>query len=352
MNKLMQKMLAKGSIKQASVLSESEFFNEKDFTKTDLPILNLAFSGKLLDGGFATGLTIIAGPSRSFKTLLALYCLKAYLDSDEDAIGCVYDSEFGITPDYLKANGINPDRIVYIPVDSIETLKFDMVKRLEDVERGDKVFFLVDSIGSLASKKEIDDAKDEKTVADMTRAKSIRSFLRIVGPTLTMKNIPCFAINHIYNTMELYSKAVVSGGTAVMYSANQVFIITKAQEKEGDEIVGYNFTINIEKSRFVRERSKFPFTVRYDSGIEKYSGLFDLAMDTGHIIKPKVGWYQRVIPDKQTGEIAQDKLWRRGDTNTEEFWAPILTQTDFADTLEQKVKLGAYVTDQEGEVDK
>ena len=49
-------------------------FKEKDLIPTDLPILNIAFSGSLT-GGLESGLTVIAGQSKSFKTMLALFCV-------------------------------------------------------------------------------------------------------------------------------------------------------------------------------------------------------------------------------------------------------------------------------------
>lgn len=211
MSKLLDKLKKAGSIKTAEVLSESFFFNAKDMIQTELPILNIAFSGDL-DGGLVPGLTIFAGNSKTFKTLSALYCLKAYFDKYPDAICLFYDSEFGVTPDYLKMNGIDADRVIHIPVEHVEQLKFDMVKRLEEIERGDKVFILVDSLGNLASKKEVEDAQDEKSVADMSRAKGIRSLLRIITPHLTMKDLPCIVVNHVYMEMGMFPKTVIPGG--------------------------------------------------------------------------------------------------------------------------------------------
>jgi RecA/RadA recombinase len=208
---LLDKLKSVGSIKYSEVLSESSFFNMKDSILTELPILNIAFSGEV-DGGLVPGLSIIAGPSKSFKTLLTLYCMKAYFDKYPDSVALFYDSEFGVTPEYIENYGIDSSRIIHIPVEHIESLKFDIVKRLKEINRGDKVFIMIDSIGSLPSKKEVDDAVDEKSVADMTRAKAIRSLLRIITPHLTMKDIPCLAINHTYQTMEMFSKAVVGGG--------------------------------------------------------------------------------------------------------------------------------------------
>lgn len=341
---LMDKLKGAGTIKQAAILSESPFFNSKDCVQTNLPILNVAFSGSL-SGGLIPGLTVFAGASKSFKTLLGLYCMKAYFDKYPESIALVYDSEFGITPEYLASNGIDTSRIIHIPIEHIEMLKFDVVKRLEQIKRGDKVFLMVDSLGALSSKKEVEDALDEKSVSDMTRAKAIRSLLRIITPHLTMKDIPCIIINHIYQTMELYSKAVVGGGTAVMYSANQIFIISKAQEKDGQELVGWNFTINIEKSRFVREKAKLPFTVKFDGGISKWSGLLDIALESGHVVKPSNGWYSKV--DLETGEV-EAKKYRLKDTDTKDFWMPIVVSKSFNDFVKQHYQIsnGSILTDE------
>jgi RecA/RadA recombinase len=282
---LMEKMLGAGSVKQSEVLSDSSYFAVRDSVKTELPILNIAFGGQI-DGGLVPGLTVFAGESKSFKTMLGLYCLKAYFNKYKDAVCLFYDSEFSVTPKYIANFGIDATRVIHIPIEHVEQLKFDIVKRLEQVKRGDKVFIFVDSLGNLASKKEIDDAIDEKSVADMTRAKSIRSLLRIITPHLAMKDLPCIMVNHVYKTMEMYSKNVIPGGTAVMYSANQIFIITKAQEKDKDNnLLGFTFTINIEKSRFIKEKSKLPFEVSFEDGIYKWSGLLDLAVDAGVVIK-------------------------------------------------------------------
>ena len=211
---LLEKMLKSGSIKGASILAKSTFFNAKESIPTDLPILNIAFSGSL-DGGLLPGLTVVAGASKSFKTMLSLYCMKAYLDKYEEGVAILYDSEFGITPEYINSFDIDIERVIHIPIMNVEELKFDIVNRLNEIDKKDKVFIMIDSIGNLASKKEVEDAENEKSVADMPRAKQLKSLFRIITPHLTTKNIPCLAINHIYMTQEMYSKPIVSGGCVV-----------------------------------------------------------------------------------------------------------------------------------------
>jgi RecA/RadA recombinase len=335
MGSLLERMKKSGSIKATNVLSESNFFNEKDVIPTEIPIINLALSGNL-NKGLTSGLTFIAGPSRNFKSLLGLMLVKAYMTKYDDAICLFYDSEFGITPKYIETNGIDTNRILHIPIEHLEQLKFDISKRLEEIQRGDKVIIFIDSVGNLASKKEVEDALDEKSVADMSRARVMKSLWRIVTPHLTTKDIPCIAVNHTYQTMEMYSKAVMSGGTGGMYSANQVFIIGKAQEKDGTELSGYNFTINIEKSRFVKEKSKFPFTVLFEGGIQKYSGLLDIALEGNFVVKPSNGWYSKV--NSETGEV-EDKKYRFVDTQTSDFMEPLISNSNFQDYVRKKYEI-------------
>jgi RecA/RadA recombinase len=335
---LLEKMLKAGNIKSAAVLAKSSFFNAKEVVPTALPILNIAFSGSL-DGGLLPGLTVVAGASKSFKTMLSLYCMKAYLDKYKDGVAILYDSEFGITPDYLQSFDIDINRVIHIPIENVEQLKFDIVQRLGEIEKKDKVFIMIDSIGNLASKKEVEDAENEKSVADMSRAKSLKSLFRIITPHLTTKQVPCMAINHVYMEIGMFPKAIVSGGTGIYYSANQIFIITKAQEKEGTELAGFKFTINIEKSRYVKEKAKLPFTVYFDGGIQKWSSLFELAQEAGHIIKPKVGWYQ--IVDMETGEIHEKSYRAKDIENNDEFFEKLIKDKTFKEFVEHKFKLAA-----------
>ena len=215
----------------------------------------------------------------------------------------------------------------------IEQLKFDVMAQLTQLERGEHLIIVIDSIGNLASKKEVDDALDGKSVADMSRAKQVKSLFRMITPHLSLKDIPMVVVNHTYKEIGLYPKDIVGGGTGSYYSADNIFIIGRQQEKEGTEVIGYNFIINVEKSRYVKEKSKIPVSVSYDGGISTWSGLLDLAIESKHVVKPSNGWYSQV--NVETGEV-EDKKYREKDTDTKEFWMPILKQKSFRDFIEDK----------------
>ena len=331
----MDKLKKNSKIKTTEVLAQSKFFAEKDMIPTDVPMINVALSGSV-DGGLTPGLTVLAGPSKHFKTSFALLMAQAYMKKYPDSVMLFYDSEFGSPQSYFQQFDIDTNRVLHTPVANVEELKFDLIGQLEQLERGDRVVIVIDSIGNLASKKELEDALNEKSVADMSRAKALKGLFRMTTPYLTMKDIPLLAINHTYQEMGLFPKAIVSGGTGIYYSADNIWIIGRQQDKKGTEITGYHFVINVEKSRYVKEKSKIPITVSWDGGVRSYSGLLDVALAGGYVVKPSNGWYATV--DMETGEIG-GKV-RYDQTLEKEFWDPIFDNTDFKDFIKKQYSIG------------
>lgn len=333
---IMDKLKKNSKVKTTEVLNKSQFFAQKKLIPIDVPMLNVALSGKL-DGGLASGLTVLAGPSKHFKTSFALKIAAAYLRSDPEAVMLFYDSEFGSPQSYFDAFGIDTSRVLHTPITNVEELKFDLINQLESMDKADKVIIVIDSIGNLASKKELDDAINEKAVADMSRAKALKGLFRMSTPYLTMKDIPLLAINHTYKEIGLFPKDIVGGGTGIYYSADNIWILGRRQNKTGTEVTGYDFIVNVEKSRYVKEKSKIPISVSWDGGIERFSGLLDIGLASGFVVKPSNGWYQLV--DVETGEVLGTKV-REKETLTEEFWKDILDNPKFQEFVEKQYCIG------------
>ena len=236
----MDKLKKSGSIKASDILSKSVFFVSKETIPTDLPILNVAFSGDLL-GGLLAGVTIFAGESKCYKSFLAIYSMKACMDKYPDSIALFYDAEFGIPTAYMESMGMDLERIIHIPVTNLEELKFDIVQRLENIERGDKVFIMIDSIGNLASKKEVENALNENSAVDMTRAKEIKSFFRIITPHITMKDLPCIIINHTYKEqgcLRFDTKVITSEGCIPISELKSgMFVATPTGYQEISDVI-------------------------------------------------------------------------------------------------------------------
>ena len=326
----MDKLKKNSKISQTDILSDSKFFTEQDMVQTDVPMVNVALSGSV-SGGITPGMTVLAGPSKLFKTSFALLMASAFLKEKKDGVILFYDSEFGSPQSYFKEFDVDTERVLHTPVANVEELKFDLVNQLEQLTREDNVMIVIDSIGNLASKKELEDALNEKSVADMSRAKALKGLFRMVTPYLTMKNIPLVAVNHTYKEIGLFPKDVVGGGTGIYYSADNIWIIGRQQDKQGTEIKGYHFVINVDKSRYVKEKSKIPISVSWEGGVQRFSGLLDVALAGGYVVKPSNGWYS---------VNGDDKKVRQADTLQKEFWTPIFENTDFTDFIKKQYSIG------------
>jgi hypothetical protein len=342
---IIQKIRKNSLISQTSLLPEADVILSKDTIPTSIPALNIALGGSL-EGGLQSGITTWAGPSKHFKSMFSLIMAKGYLDKYSDGALLFYDSEFGTPIGYFDTLGIDTSRVIHSPITDVEQLKFDLMNQLSNFERTDHVIIIIDSIGNLASKKEVDDALDQKSTADMSRAKQFKSLFRMVTPHLILKDIPMVVVNHTYKTMELYSRDVVSGGTGSYYSSNIIFILGRQQEKEGSDLAGWNFIINVEKSRLVKEKSKIPITVKFNSGLSKWSGLMDIALEAKAVIQPSNRSYSRV--NMETGEV-EAKKWKLVDTDCAEFWEPILQQKEFKEWIADRyqVSSGSLISDKD-----
>lgn len=340
-NALRDRILKNSTIAATAILSESEVFNKRELIPTSVPMINVALSG-MVDGGLLAGLLMIAGQSKHFKTGFGLLIASAFLQKYPDGVILFYDSEFGTNDSYFKLFGLNKESFVHCPITNVEEFRTDIAQQFEHIERGDHVMVLVDSIGNLASLKEVEDAQKGSDKEDMTRAKRLASVFRIITPHLTLKNIPMVVVNHTYKEIGLYPKDIVSGGTKSYLSANDIWIVGRQKDQEGEgkdkELQGYNFIIRIEKSRTVKEGSKIPINLSLEDGIYKWSGLWDNALEGGFITSPSKGYYHYEGDVVNEGEPIQK--YRRSKFETQNFWTIMLKDKKFLDFIQNKYQLG------------
>lgn len=165
------------------------------------------------------------------------------------------------------------------------------------------------------------------------KLKGIKEINKFEIYDITVANEHCFELeNGVIAHNSMFPKEIVGGGTGSYYSADNIFIIGRQQEKDGTELTGHNFIINVEKSRYVKEKSKIPITVSFDGGIQKYSGLMDIALEGKFISKPSPGWYAKI--NRETGEIL-NKV-RFADTQNKIFWSEILKDKEFSEFVTKK----------------
>lgn len=324
---LMSRML-KNAGQYAAILTTSPFAEKKVLCSTNVPMINVMLSGKL-DGGLKAGLTQVVGDSRTFKSVFCLVQVKAYLDEYPDAVCILLDNEFG-SAQYFSTVGIDTDRVIHCPVTDVEALKNTVMTMLEGIGPGDKMIFFLDSLSQLASLKETEDAIEGKVVADMTRAKMINSFFRMVTPRFVMKDLPFLFINSFYEDISnKYADKLLKSGKQAFLSSDTIVFVTRSQVKEkGEELRGWSFNYRIMKSRTIKEQSKFELEVLYDGGININSGLFELALESGFIVSPKQGWYLIKLPgmiDKKETNVRKSDI-----EDNQAFFDALVKNNDFA----------------------
>lgn len=166
---------------------------------------------------------------------------------------------------------------------------------------------------------------------------------------ITVKDDHCFKLsNGVIAHNSMYPKAIVSGGTGVYLSADNIYILGRQQEKDGTDLTGYNFIINVEKSRHVREKSRIPIQVKFEGGLSTWSGLLDMAVESGRVIKPSNGWYSRVDADG----VIEGKKWRAKETDSAEFWLPVLKDPAFREWIKTNYKVSNGTLMSDSEIDK
>ena len=314
------------SNKYSFLLSEQKKFKINDWIDTGNYMLNSLFSADPNKGIPAGKVVQLAGPSSVGKTFITLNIIRQAQKKGYTVL--YYDTEAGLDPENLEEDGINPELFIYSPVNRVKEVQTDLLQLIENLEKDQKLFVVIDSLGNLTSNKEYEDSRSGKSAVDMTRAKEIKSLFRTITLPAAQKNIPIIIVNHEYSTTELYSKKVQSGGSGAQYNSSIIISMSKSKEKEKDgRIIGSGVRCTSVKNRFARELLVARVVINYSSGISKYSGLFDEAIEGKFIISPKKGWFQ--IKDTE-------KLLRKKDIfNNEILWEDLL-KNGFADYLRNK----------------
>lgn len=331
---LMERMLkiAKKLDPEADLLSKTDAIKPDIICSTGIPILDLAWSGRV-DGGIISGIKQLVGDSRTFKTMFGLVDVKAYMDKFPDAICIFADSEGGANEHYWTSMGIDMDRVLYLPIENVEQTKIKLTQLLNDAQKGDHIIVFIDSISQLPSTKEVEDAIKGNDTQDMTRARALNSFWRVITPIVKEKKFVVVWINSYYDEIgNQYAEPNIKGGKQGFLSSNQLWFITRSQVKEeGDkEIRGWKFTVGIMKGRFVREKAKFPVTVLYEGGIDRWSGMLEIARFLGYVELVSGSWYQRTA--KGGFDQTKEKKLRKGDLG-DDFWYPLLENPQFVDDV-------------------
>jgi len=302
--------LVKG-MDNANILDEggnsSEYSGSID---TGSYIMNAVLSGSLYGGVPNNKITAFAGESATGKTFFVLGVLKTFLEQNHDGGVIYFDTEAAVTKKMMSDRGIDTKRVAIVEPQSIEEFRTQAVRMLDQyIEGKDQppMMMVLDSLGMLSSEKELEDTAKGENKRDMTKAQLLRGTFRVLSLKLAKANVPLLVTNHVYDVVGAYVPTKeISGGSGLKYAASSICMLTKKKDKDGTDIVGNIIKVKMHKSRFTKENKIVETKLSYDSGLDRYYGLLDLAEKYG-IIKKVATRYE--LPDgrKVFGKAINEK---------------------------------------------
>ncbi len=244
-------------------------------------IFNALLSGSIYDGLPNNKITALAGESATGKTFFALGMCKQFLDDNPDSAVIYFESESAITKNMIEERGIDSSRIVIVPVTTVQEFRTQSIKILDQYIKDQtdmKMLFVLDSLGMLSTTKEIEDTASGAETRDMTRAQLVKGAFRVLTLKLGKAGVPLIVTNHTYDEMGLFAKKVMGGGSGLKYAASSIIFLSKKKEKDGKDVIGNIIHCKNEKSRLTMENKMVDVILKYDSGLDRYYGLLDLAV--------------------------------------------------------------------------
>lgn len=261
--------------------------------------LNALISGDIYNGLPNTKRLMFAGASSVGKTFLQLGIVSEHLEADPKNGVVLYDTESAITKSMLEDRGIDPDRVIIVDVQTIQRFRTHVLKfatayvKMKAKDRPN-ILMVLDSLGNLSTEKEVADIESGKDVRDMTRSQLIRGAFRAITVPLARAKIPMIVTNHTYAGIGgLFPTEELSGGGGARYASDIIVMLTKAQDKDGNQsgpVVGNIITAKNFKNRFAKEKAAVKLRLRYESGLDKYYGLLEIA-ERGGILQKVAGKY-------------------------------------------------------------
>ena len=285
MNDFLKDIIKETGNEYASLVSDGVEAGDNDsFIDTGSYIFNALLSGSLHGGLPANKITALAGESATGKTYFLMGMVKNFLDANPDAGVVYFESESAITKQMVIDRGIDPDRMVILPVTTVQEFRTQGLKVLDrymqqDVDVRRPMFMCLDSLGMLSTTKEVEDTSDGKETRDMTRAQVLKAAFRVLTLKLAKAKVPMVVTNHTYDVVgSMFPTKEMAGGSGLKYAASSIVYLSKKKEKDGTEVIGNIVHCKNHKSRLTIENKMVDVRLTYDKGLDRHYGLIDLAV--------------------------------------------------------------------------
>ena len=285
MNDFLKDIIKEAGNEYASLVADGVEAGDTDtFIDTGSYIFNALLSGSIYGGLPSNKITAIAGESATGKTFFLMGMVKNFLDANPESGVVYFESESAITKQMVIDRGIDPNRMIIMPVTTVQEFRTQALKVLDrymqqDVDVRRPMFVCLDSLGMLSTTKEVEDTADGKETRDMTRAQVLKAAFRVLTLKLGKAKVPMVVTNHTYDVVgSMFPTKEMGGGSGLKYAASSIVYLSKKKEKDGTEVIGNIVHCKNHKSRITVENKMVDVRLTYNKGLDKYYGLLDLAL--------------------------------------------------------------------------
>ena len=285
MNDFLKDIIKETGNEYASLVADGVEAGDNDtFIDTGSYIFNALLSGSIHGGLPSNKITAIAGESATGKTFFLMGMVKNFLDANPESGVVYFESESAITKQMVVDRGIDPNRMIIVPVTTVQEFRTQALKVLDrymqqDVDVRRPMFMCLDSLGMLSTTKEVEDTADGKETRDMTRAQVLKAAFRVLTLKLGKAKVPMVVTNHTYDVVgSMFPTKEMGGGSGLKYAASSIVYLSKKKEKDGTEVIGNIVHCKNHKSRVTVENKMVDVRLTYNKGLDKYYGLLDLAL--------------------------------------------------------------------------
>lgn len=303
------------TISKKDIISIEDFEKEKSFISTGIYVVDSLLSKSVLKGGIPNNkITLIAGPKQTGKSFISMSIAR---NAQKQGYNIIWiDTEYSIEKSDFDMYGIDtsdPDKFILIRTNIVEKIKIFMTTILDSMVKlkdsgvdVSKTIFFIDSIGMLASEKEKEDSLKMASKQDMTRAKQLKSLVRLITSDLGYLGIPLVATNHVYLTQDMFPQTIMAGGEGLYYAASVILLLSDSKLKTGKEDEhdlgrsGSVITAKSSKNRIAKPK-KVKFEIDFSKGINPYKGL-EIFCTFENFEKVGIAKVKKEV-DKKTGEI-------------------------------------------------
>jgi len=285
---LLQKLLDASGCKYASIAANGILSDISGYLDTGCYMFNAVLSGSLYGGIPNNRVTVVAGKSQVGKSYFIKTFIRSFLRDNPTGIVFLFDSEFAYTKEDLEAMGIDTTRIIVIPVPTIEEfnrVSLNLINAYEESSDPTPIMMALDSVGQLASNKEVADTAEGNDKRDMTKQAKLKGAFRTLLLKLGHNKIPLIIAAHTYNQIGAYVPTeVVAGGEGLIYAATSIILMRASKDKDAENNpIGVKITCNVEKSRLTKKWAKAVVLLNFKTGILPYSGLLEFGEESGII---------------------------------------------------------------------